>query len=572
MSSKGCPRARVSTCTKRLLWREPISRVIGTNSYDATANSDIVVITAGIARKPGMSRDDFQNTNAGIVKSVTEQAVAKSPNSILVIVSNPLDVMTYVAWKVSGFPRNHVIGMAGVLDSARFRTFISMELNVSVEDVSAFAAADFVFPKPRDFTKGMFKFDSTSSGEPPLDSDIIRTIRDGNPGTSMPPWKRFSDAEVKAVVDYLKKFAPPDTFEAKGTVIKVVTPSGSKDKLIALGRELYEKTKCWECHGKAGRGDGEKGWQEKFKDDWGNRIYPADQTSPWEYRNGTDVKDIFVTISAGLNGTPMTSYGDTVPEEKRWALAYYVKSEQKVRNLGLTLRVKKVDVIPSSTDDPIWQTVDYLDLPMAGQIMFDPRDFTALITNARMRAVYTSSELAMVIEWTDKQQNKGDDGLPPDAARIQFPSRVPEGAQPYFFMGNKKLGVNIWQWKASDNLGVEFAATGTEQVTQLEKQDIKVVASYTDGLYRIMFRRSLNTGDKEKTAFEIGTFMPFAVTLYDGRNNEENKKGAISAWYYMVLEPPMPATVYILPPAAFLLVLGIGLILHRNVRKKGSTR
>lgn len=114
------------------------SRVIGSNSYDATANSSIVLITAGIARKPGMSRDDLQATNAGIVKAVTEQAVAKSPQAIIIVVSNPLDVMTYVAKKVSGFPRHRVMGMAGVLDSARFRTFISMELNVSVEDVSAF--------------------------------------------------------------------------------------------------------------------------------------------------------------------------------------------------------------------------------------------------------------------------------------------------------------------------------------------------------------------------------------------------------------------------------------------------
>jgi malate dehydrogenase len=128
------------------------TRVIGTNSYDDTANSDIIVITAGIARKPGMSRDDLQTTNAGIVKSVTEQAAAKSPNAILIVVSNPLDVMTYVAWKVSGFPRHRVMGMAGVLDSARFRTFISMELKVSVEDVSAFVLGghgDSMVPLPR---------------------------------------------------------------------------------------------------------------------------------------------------------------------------------------------------------------------------------------------------------------------------------------------------------------------------------------------------------------------------------------------------------------------------------------
>jgi malate dehydrogenase len=114
------------------------SKLIGTNSYDETANSQIIVITAGLARKPGMSRDDLRTTNAEIVKSVTRQAVAKSPNAILIVVSNPLDVMTYVAMKASGFSRERVMGMAGILDSSRFRTFIAMELNVSVEDTSAF--------------------------------------------------------------------------------------------------------------------------------------------------------------------------------------------------------------------------------------------------------------------------------------------------------------------------------------------------------------------------------------------------------------------------------------------------
>ncbi|GEO27427.1 malate dehydrogenase [Alicyclobacillus acidoterrestris] len=113
-------------------------RMVGTSNYEDTADSDLVIITAGIARKPGMSRDDLVNTNAGIVKSVTEQVVKYSPNTILIVLSNPVDAMTYVAHKASGFPKNRVIGQAGVLDTARFNTFVAEELGVSVEDVHGF--------------------------------------------------------------------------------------------------------------------------------------------------------------------------------------------------------------------------------------------------------------------------------------------------------------------------------------------------------------------------------------------------------------------------------------------------
>ena len=127
-------------------------KVVGSNGYGETADSDIIVITAGIARKPGMSRDDLMNTNSGIVKSCSEAAVARSPRAIIIVVSNPLDVMTYVSWKVSGFERHRVIGMAGILDAARFRSFIALELNVSIEDVNAFVLGghgDSMVPLPR---------------------------------------------------------------------------------------------------------------------------------------------------------------------------------------------------------------------------------------------------------------------------------------------------------------------------------------------------------------------------------------------------------------------------------------
>jgi len=127
-------------------------RLTGANDYRDTANSDIVVITAGIPRKPGMSRDDLLRTNYGIVKGVTEQVVRNSPNAILIVVSNPLDAMVQTAYRVSRFPKQRVVGMAGVLDSARFRTFIGMELNVSVDNIHAFVLGghgDTMVPLPR---------------------------------------------------------------------------------------------------------------------------------------------------------------------------------------------------------------------------------------------------------------------------------------------------------------------------------------------------------------------------------------------------------------------------------------
>jgi malate dehydrogenase len=126
--------------------------VLGTNDYADTANSDLVIITAGIARKPGMSRDDLLAINTGIVKDVTAQIAKYSPQAFLIIVSNPLDAMVYVASKVSGFPKNRVMGMAGVLDAARFRTFIAKELGVSVKDIQAFVLGghgDTMVPLPR---------------------------------------------------------------------------------------------------------------------------------------------------------------------------------------------------------------------------------------------------------------------------------------------------------------------------------------------------------------------------------------------------------------------------------------
>jgi malate dehydrogenase len=154
--------------------------VTGANDYAATANSDIVVITAGIPRKPGMSRDDLLHTNFKIMSDVVQKVVAQSPEAILIIVSNPLDAMAQAAYRQAGFNRERVIGMAGVLDSARFRTFIAEELNVSVENVTAFVLGghgDTMVPLPRYSTVAGIPI--TELIEPKRLEEIVQRTRDG---------------------------------------------------------------------------------------------------------------------------------------------------------------------------------------------------------------------------------------------------------------------------------------------------------------------------------------------------------------------------------------------------------
>ncbi len=188
------------------------SRIIGTNDYKDTEGSDIVVITAGIARKPGMSRDDLIATNAKIVGSVTDEVVKASPDCILIIVSNPLDVMVTKAHMQCQFPRERIMGMAGVLDSARFRTFISMELNVSVEDISATVLGghgDSMVPLPRYSTVSGIPI--TVLMTPERIEELVQRTRDGG-------------AEI---VNYLKTGS---AFYAPGAAIIQMVEAILKDK------------------------------------------------------------------------------------------------------------------------------------------------------------------------------------------------------------------------------------------------------------------------------------------------------------------------------------------------------
>jgi malate dehydrogenase len=156
------------------------SKISGVTSYEATQGSDVVIVTAGVARKPGMSRDDLISINTGIVKNVAENVAKNSPNAVMIVVSNPLDAMVYVAWKVSGFPTKKVIGQAGVLDTARYRSFLAAEIGCSVEDVQALLLGghgDDMVPLPRYTFAGGIPITQLIK-KPRLD-EIVQRTRDG---------------------------------------------------------------------------------------------------------------------------------------------------------------------------------------------------------------------------------------------------------------------------------------------------------------------------------------------------------------------------------------------------------
>ncbi len=156
------------------------ARITGTTSYEPTLGSDVVIVTAGIARKPGMSRDDLIKTNTGIVKSVAENVAKASPNAVMIVVSNPLDAMVYVAWKASGFPTKRIVGQAGVLDTARYRTFLAMDIGCSVQDVQALLLGghgDDMVPLPRYTSAGGIPI--TQLIKPDRLQEIVKRTRNG---------------------------------------------------------------------------------------------------------------------------------------------------------------------------------------------------------------------------------------------------------------------------------------------------------------------------------------------------------------------------------------------------------
>ncbi len=478
--------------------------------------------------------------------------------------------------------------------------------------------AAYLDPRPRDFTSCIFKFRTTESGELPTDEDLFRTISPGIPGTAMPFWDNtrgktgLSVQQRWQVIHFIKTFCPDfadpefDPYKQIVVAANIRAPENSP-ALVAAGKTVYQEAKCFECHGAAGRGDGSSA--PTLKDDWGYPLLPRDLTKGWRYKRGSTVEDIYITLTTGLNGAAMPTYRDTLSDEERWQLAYYVRSLQLQRRLHTVLVARRISGdLPTQPDDPRWQEVaQFIDVPLTGQVTVRPRLQTPMVDNVRVYALYNESGIAMLLEWHDRFKDVTHQkppaepydmqftyprlydeqrpkparytlGAPPqvqyrDAAAVQFPVQLRSGPQkPHFLQGDAKHPVYIWYWEADSDTVEEQNARGYQQPVHVQppaSQQTKSKAVWQDGRWRVVLWRPLTTADTANDLQIVpGRNIPIAFSVWDGYNGEVGLQRSLSTWYYLYLEAPPSPRVYAWTALAIVLGLVVEVWAARRARRK----
>ncbi len=443
----------------------------------------------------------------------------------------------------------------------------------------------------------------------------------------------LNEKERKQVISFVKtelvkdrKFDDPD--EALN-VIDYGKQIPSSEESIKLGQEIYmTKAKCVECHGVEGRGNGNL----TQKDDWGFPIFPADLTKPWNLRGNRrdpfNPRNIFREISTGLNGTPMPSFADELTPEERWHVANFVMSlsqkypmDPQTAKPAIQFVLKSRFVaegdLPSDPNDPKWQELPAQYIGMASQIIQPPRHFLRTVDDIRFRSLFNDKEVAFLLEWNDRTESHLDEnkeavydakrissdafpainstnlthendgqagplkdvnpepkGVYNDAIAIQFAEKwqqLPPPEKPYFIHGDAKRGTDIWKWE-SDGSAKELTGHGLEKISVKEaNKNLKVEnAKWTNGRWQLVMKRALKTEDTEHDAqLEMGQNIPLVFFAWDGDAGEFGGKMALSTYYYLMMEPPVPGKVYVIPPiVAGVVVLLEGLVLYAARKKK----
>ena len=461
-------------------------------------------------------------------------------------------------------------------------------------------SAAYMLPRPRDFTRGVYRIRSTASGEIPTDDDLRHVIDKGMPGTAMPDWEGLlNQRERDDVVVYIKSFY--DQFAStQAKALELGGAPGASDAAIADGRATYQKLECFKCHGQQGRGDGPSA--PTLKDDWEHPIRAADLSESWKFRGGSTVEEIYARMKTGLDGTPMPSFQEAIEnkiitDENLWHVAQYVRSlsPEEPPEVREVLRAPRAQTLPGTVDDSAWASAPRQWVPVVGQIIVKPRWFAPTVDGVWVQALHDGQRLAVRLSWHDPSSSPAPawdewlgrvartmtdaDGAvstqqSADRIAVQFPITYGEGAEkPYFLQGNTRRPVYLWRWTSSPDRVEVGNATGLGKFApQAGATDVTHQARFDAGEWRVQFTRAIASADTARAPrFAAGEPIPIGFFVADGSNGEDDVRGAVSGWYALYLDVPTPASVYVAPAVTTLLTAGLGFIVVARARRRGRS-
>ena len=469
-------------------------------------------------------------------------------------------------------------------------------------------AADRMYPRPRDFSLGLFKYKTTPGALPPSDEDLFNTIKHGLNGTGMPGWSSLiRDDQIKSLIPLLKKFdmtatwspedAEDEDFDDEGRYTKTdfisITEREPTDgavdysaESIARGKQVFNKA-CNECHGDSGRGNITSG--KKLEDDWGYRIWPRNLTKPWTFRvsevsdadaaqsRTQSVQRIYERLSIGITGTPMPAHRevdegnkDPIELEDRWHVANYVYSlRDKAGPLpgeSNVLSAARLEQLPSDVNSELWNQTIAVTFRLVPNIIHGERHFTPLSDAVTVREVYNNDEIAFLLELDDRTDSRPgeevseaiqDDELSlyADALALQFPKQnafatSPSVVKPLYRHGDKNHATTIWYWNAGSieptipPKATLIDANGPDQ--KLKPRDTGDLA--VKGSWHQGQWKVMFTrprqGSENDISFDEGRFIPISFANWDGSNGEAGSKHTLTTWYWLVL-PPQANLIYL---------------------------
>jgi mono/diheme cytochrome c family protein len=455
----------------------------------------------------------------------------------------------------------------------------------------------WLFPRPRNFSAGLFKIKSTPGAALPTDDDLFDTVTRGMPGSSMPSFTYLSEIERREAIQYIKYLTAytdasgqrVNRFEEakKAGLLAESIPVPSEPPVavqsLAEGARLFSKLACITCHGETGAGDGPNA--STLKDTQGLFLPPRDFNTG-AFRGGHTGRDLYLRIALGLAGTPMVAFGTNVmTDRERWSLVHYIQSlrrkDVEINDIlapsddlvhALRLRGK----VPTDPADPAWESLDPVRVVL--NPLWPEKD---LIYAVAVRAIHDGESLAILCTWKDPVP----DGAPvrvqdfQDAIALQFSMN---GSTPFLGMGDTNNPVNIWQWKAgwqqegdgqradmsdlyvSMHVDTYFNTSyrtavdagnalsiphrspiedanargfGTLKSQQASGQNVRGKGIWRDGSWSVLFVRELRSPDADDVNFAVGKPAPVAFAIWDGQNRDRNGRKVVSNWHKLVIEP-----------------------------------